>query len=88
MIFIFIVTRVILLQGFNTDCFYVNENSCKKNLSDVADKRQINLKVIKTFRGIIYDRNNEMLAMSIPRKTLCINVSRINSEDKNVNYKK
>ena len=88
MIFIFIVARVILLQGFNTDCFYVNENSCKKNLSDVADKRQINLKVIKTFRGIIYDRNNEMLAMSIPRKTLCINVSRINYDDKDINYKK
>jgi cell division protein FtsI (penicillin-binding protein 3) len=88
LIFIFIVARVILLQGFNTDCFYVNENSCKKNLSNVADKRQIDLKVIKTFRGIIYDRNNEMLAMSIPRKTLCINISRINYDDKDINYKK
>lgn len=66
----------------------MNKDSCKNNLSKFADRRQIDLKVIKTFRGIIYDRNNEMLAMSIPRKTLCINVSRINSGNKDINYKK
>ena len=66
----------------------MNKDSCKNNLSKVADRRQIDLKVIKTFRGIIYDRNNEMLAMSLPRKTLCINVSRINSDNKDINYKK
>ncbi len=48
----------------------------------MADKRQIDYRVIKTFRGIIYDRNKEILAMSLPRKTLCINISRVNKLQK------
>ena len=83
MLFTLIIIRVVLLQVFNTDCFYINNDTCKKDLSDVADKRQIDYRVIKTFRGIIYDRNKEILAMSLPRKTLCINVSRVNNLQKN-----
>ena len=66
-----------LLQAFDTDCFFINELSCKKNLTKVADKRQIDYRTIETYRGIIYDRNGEILAMSLPKKTLCINISKI-----------
>ncbi len=61
----------------------MNESSCKKNLSTVADKRQIDHRIIKTHRGIIYDRNGEILAMSLPKKTLCINIEKINKLQKN-----
>ena len=66
-----------MLQAFETDCFFVNESSCKKNLKKVADKRQIDYRTIETYRGIIYDRNGEILAMSLPKKTLCININKI-----------
>ncbi|MFL2559920.1 MAG: peptidoglycan D,D-transpeptidase FtsI family protein [Gammaproteobacteria bacterium] len=39
---------------------------------------------MKTHRGMIYDRNGEILAMSLPKKTLCINayqVSKIEKKD-------
>jgi cell division protein FtsI (penicillin-binding protein 3) len=77
-----------LLQGFDTDCFLLNKNNCKVNLSKVADKRQIDHKIIKKYRGMIYDRNGEILAMSLPKKTLCINVYKVNQllQTKNVNY--
>ncbi|MEC9205654.1 MAG: penicillin-binding protein 2 [Pseudomonadota bacterium] len=73
--FIFILARIILLQGFNTDCFIFNLDKCKTNLSEIAEKRQIASRSIDTNRGTIFDRNNEILAMSLPRKTLCINPS-------------
>ena len=77
-----------MLQGFDTDCFLLNKNNCKVNLSKVADKRQIDHKIIKKYRGMIYDRNGEILAMSLPKKTLCINVYKVNQllQTKNVNY--
>ena len=77
-----------MLQGFDTDCFLLNKNNCKVNLSKVADKRQIDHKIIKKYRGMIYDRNGEILAMSLPKKTLCINVYKVNQllQTKNINY--
>ena len=87
-VFLFIIVRIILLQGFDTDCFLFNKANCKVNLSKVADKRQIDHKIIKKYRGMIYDRNGEILAMSLPKKTLCINVYKVNQllQTKNINY--
>ena len=45
--FLLITARIILLQGFDTDCFLFNKSDCKVNLSKVADKRQIDHKIIK-----------------------------------------
>ena len=60
-----------------TDCFYFNKGSCKENILKVAEKRQVhNVKLIAR-RGSIHDRNNNILAMSLPIKTLCINPSRL-----------
>jgi cell division protein FtsI (penicillin-binding protein 3) len=89
-VFLLIIVRIILLQGFDTDCFLFNKTDCKVNLSKVADKRQIDHKIIKKYRGMIYDRNGEILAMSLPKKTLCINVYRVNQllQKKNINYNK
>ena len=87
-VFLLIIVRIILLQGFDTDCFLLNKTNCKVNLSKVADKRQIDHKIIKKYRGMIYDRNGEILAMSLPKKTLCINVYKVNQllQTKNINY--
>tara|TARA_Y100000590_G_scaffold423239_1_gene528845 strand:+ start:32980 stop:34626 length:1647 start_codon:yes stop_codon:yes gene_type:complete len=74
------------LQGFDTDCFILNQKFCKSNLSKLANKRQTQLRSINTFRGFIYDRNGEILAMSLPRQTLCINFSEINQQ-KNIDLK-
>ena len=71
------MTRVILLQGFETDCFFLNNHSCKTQLSTHADKRQLSLREITTNRGSIYDTNGHILAMSVPKKTLCINFRKI-----------
>tara|TARA_B100000886_G_scaffold75557_1_gene48898 strand:- start:3099 stop:4733 length:1635 start_codon:yes stop_codon:yes gene_type:complete len=71
------IVRVILLQGFDTDCFYLNSHGCKSNLSTHADKRQISYRDIITNRGSIYDANGHILAMSVPKKTLCINFKKI-----------
>ena len=79
---ILIITRLILLQVFDTDCFLLNYSNCKSNLSVVADKRQTELRSIKTQRGIIYDRNGEILAMSLPRQTLCVNAFMLNKLNK------
>ncbi|MBT3548812.1 MAG: penicillin-binding protein 2 [Gammaproteobacteria bacterium] len=78
------------MQGFNTDCFIFNQSNCKVNLSNLADKRQIDHRVIKTYRGMIYDRNGEILAMSLPKKTLCINIfqTRKMLKNENINYSK
>ena len=65
--------RILLLQGFETDCFYINNKTCKTQLSEQADKRQISFREISSNRGSIFDRNGEILAMSVPKKTLCIN---------------
>ena len=71
------IARVILLQGFETDCFFLNKHSCKTQLSTHADKRQLSLREITTNRGSIYDTNGHILAMSVPKKTLCINFRKI-----------
>ena len=71
------MARVILLQGFETDCFFLNSHSCKTQLSTHADKRQLSLREITTNRGSIYDTNGHILAMSVPKKTLCINFRKI-----------
>ena len=76
-IFLLIILRLILLQIVSTDCFLINQKSCKENLYSYADKKHIGYRSIDAHRGIIYDRNKEILAMSIPKKTLCINISRI-----------
>ena len=54
----------------------------------MADKRQIDHKIIRTYRGMIYDRNGEILAMSLPKKTLCINVFEVKKmlEIENIDY--
>ena len=87
-VFLLIIIRIILLQGFDTDCFLLNKTDCKINLSKVADKRQIDHRIIKKYRGMIYDRNGEILAMSLPKKTLCINIHKFNEllQTKNINY--
>ena len=87
-VFLLIIIRIILLQGFDTDCFLLNKTDCKINLSKVADKRQIDHRIIKKYRGMIYDRNGEILAMSLPKKTLCINIHKFNKllQTKNINY--
>ena len=89
-VFLLITVRIILLQGFDTDCFLLNKSSCEVNLSKVADKRQIDHRIIKKYRGMIYDRNGEILAMSLPKKTLCINVYKVKQllKTKNTNYNK
>ncbi|MFQ3361840.1 MAG: cell division protein FtsI (penicillin-binding protein 3) [Alphaproteobacteria bacterium] len=89
-VFLLITARIILLQAFDTDCFLLNKSGCKVNLSKVADKRQIDHKIIKKYRGMIYDRNGEILAMSLPKKTLCINAYKINQllKTNNINYNK
>jgi len=88
--FLLITARIILLQGFDTDCFLFNKSDCKVNLSHVADKRQIDHRIIKKYRGMIYDRNGEILAMSLPKKTLCINVYKVKQllKIKDVKYSK
>ena len=88
MVFLLITVRVILLQGLDTDCFLFNKSDCKVNLSKVADKRQIDHRIIKKYRGMIYDRNGEILAMSLPKKTLCINVYEVKKllQTKNISY--
>ena len=43
----------------------------------MAEKRQIHSVKLTAQRGSIYDRNNNVLAMSLPIKTLCINPSRL-----------
>jgi cell division protein FtsI (penicillin-binding protein 3) len=82
---ILIIFRLYQIQINATDCFYFNKGSCKENILKVAEKRQIhNVKIIAQ-RGSIYDRNNNVLAMSLPIKTLCINPSRIyKNNDKSI----
>ena len=67
------IIRVVLLQVYETDCFYINQSSCKNDISQYADLRQIDTREILANRGSIYDRNGEILALSLPKKTLCIN---------------
>ena len=75
--------RLFFLQVKGTDCFYFNTSTCKHNIFSEAKKRQIHSQIIKAQRGIIYDRNKNVLAMSLPSKTLCINPSRLNNEKSN-----
>ena len=76
------------LQIKGTDCFFFNEGSCKQNIFDEASKRQIHDQIIKAQRGIIYDRNKNILAMSLPAKTLCINPNRLFYKDNNADVRK
>ena len=76
------------LQIKGTDCFFFNEGSCKQNIFDEASKRQIHNQIIKAQRGIIYDRNKNILAMSLPAKTLCINPNRLFHKDYNADVRK
>jgi cell division protein FtsI (penicillin-binding protein 3) len=76
------------LQIKGTDCFFFNEGSCKQNIFDEASKRQIHNQIIKAQRGIIYDRNKNILAMSLPARTLCINPNRLFYKDNNVDLRK
>ena len=54
--------------------------TCKHNIFTEAKKRQIQSQIIKAQRGIIYDRNKNVLAMSLPSKTLCINPNKLNNK--------
>ena len=75
-----IVTRLYYIQVKGTDCFFFNESSCKQNISIEAKKRQIHSQVIKAERGVIFDRNKNILAMSLPAKTLCINPNKLHRD--------
>tara|TARA_B100000035_G_scaffold302613_1_gene300382 strand:+ start:1124 stop:2812 length:1689 start_codon:yes stop_codon:yes gene_type:complete len=72
-LFLLIITRLYYIQIKGTDCFFFNESSCKENIFVEAKKRQIHNQIIKAERGIIFDRNKNILAVSLPAKTLCIN---------------
>ena len=74
------MARLFLLQVKGTDCFYFNTLTCKHNIFSEAKKRQIQSQIIKAQRGIIYDRNKNVLAMSLPSKTLCINPNKLNNK--------
>jgi len=76
-VFLIIIIRLYFLQIESTDCFYFNEDTCKENIIKEASKRQVHLQSITAHRGIIFDRNNNILAMSLPSKTLCINPSKL-----------
>tara|TARA_B100000902_G_C27286859_1_gene904932 strand:- start:193 stop:1857 length:1665 start_codon:yes stop_codon:yes gene_type:complete len=76
-IFLIIIIRLYFIQIKSTDCFYFNEGACKENILIEASKRQVHLQKITAHRGIIFDRNNNILAMSLPSKTLCINPSKL-----------
>tara|TARA_B100001093_G_scaffold501517_1_gene553281 strand:+ start:1163 stop:2785 length:1623 start_codon:yes stop_codon:yes gene_type:complete len=74
-----------LIQINATDCFYFNKGSCKENILKVAQKRQIHSIKLVAQRGSIYDTNNNVLAMSLPIKTLCTNPSRLyQSKEKSI----
>ena len=76
-VFFIILLRLYFIQIKATDCFYFNGEVCKENILDEAKKRQIHLVKISAQRGSIYDRNYDILAMSLPSKTLCINPSKL-----------
>ena len=74
-----------MIQINATDCFYFNKGSCKENILKVAQKRQIHSIKLVAQRGSIYDTNNNVLAMSLPIKTLCTNPSRLyQSKEKSI----
>ena len=77
LVLIIIILRLYQIQVNATDCFYFNKGSCKENILEVAEKRQIHSVKLTAQRGSIYDRNNNILAMSLPIKTLCIKPSRL-----------
>ncbi len=85
LVFIIIIIRLFQIQINATDCFYFNNGTCKENIHKEAEKRQIQTVKLLAQRGSIFDRNNNILAMSLPIKTLCINPSRLyGSEDKSI----
>ena len=85
LVFIIIILRLYQIQINATDCFYFNKGSCKENILEVAEKRQTHTVKLSAQRGSIYDRNNNILAMSLPIKTLCINPSKLSkSNDKSI----
>ena len=76
-LFFVILVRLYFIQIKSTDCFYFNDGACKENILDEATKRQVHFQKIIADRGMIYDRGNNILAMSLPSKTLCINPSKL-----------
>ena len=82
-----IIIRLYFLQIKGTDCFYFNNSSCKENIVNEATKRQVHNQIIKAQRGVIYDRNKNILAMSLPAKTLCINPSKLNIKENDDNLR-
>ena len=82
-----IIIRLYFIQIKSTDCFYFNTGACKENILQEATKRQIHFKKITAHRGTIYDRNKNILAMSLPSKTLCINPSKLYEKNSKVIYK-
>ena len=84
-VFFIILIRLYFVQIEATDCFYFNKETCKENILNEAKKRQIHSIKIAAQRGTIYDRNYNVLAMSLPAKTLCINPSKLyKSADKSI----
>jgi cell division protein FtsI (penicillin-binding protein 3) len=84
-VFFIILIRLYFIQIEATDCFYFNKETCKENILNEAKKRQIHSIKIAAQRGTIYDRNYNVLAMSLPAKTLCINPSKLyRSSDKSI----
>jgi len=84
-VFFIILIRLYFIQIEATDCFYFNKETCKENILNEAKKRKIHSIKIAAQRGTIYDRNYNVLAMSLPAKTLCINPSKLyKSADKSI----
>ena len=84
-VFFIILIRLYFIQIEATDCFYFNKETCKDNILNEAKKRQIHSIKIAAQRGSIYDRNYNILAMSLPAKTLCINPSKLyRNSDKSI----
>ena len=84
-VFFIILIRLYFIQIEATDCFYFNKQTCKENILNEAKKRQIHSIKIVAQRGSIYDRNYNILAMSLPAKTLCINPSKLyRNSDKSI----
>ena len=70
-----------MLQVYETDCFYINQSSCKNDISQYADLRQIDTREILANRGSIYDRNGEIIVNNVPSYNLIIKPSEVKDLD-------
>ena len=61
---------------------------CKQNIINEGKKRQLQNIITKEQRGVIFDRNKNILAMSLPSKTLCINPSKLHQIENKDDLKK